>query len=130
EAWWVLYETYRYELSKKHAAGITVSLELTEGRLLIERAAQRAQGETRAMLEDLLHRLDSSHLDDERVSVLLAAETATAMAAADPREHCSASPIYSLEVERPLAQFASWYELFPRSETDDPNRHGSLIDVL
>ncbi|MHB0763897.1 alpha-1,4-glucan--maltose-1-phosphate maltosyltransferase [Stutzerimonas sp. NM35] len=129
EAWWDLYETYRYELSKKHAAGVGVSLELTEGRLLIERAAQRAQGEIRAMLDDLLHRLDSSHLDDERVSVLLAAETAAAMAEADPREHCSASPIYPLEVERPLAQFASWYELFPRSETDDPNRHGTFRDV-
>ncbi|WP_312963555.1 alpha-1,4-glucan--maltose-1-phosphate maltosyltransferase [Stutzerimonas nitrititolerans] len=129
EAWWDVYESYRYELSKKHAAGVPVGLELTEGRLLVERAVQRAQGETRAVLDDLLHRLDSAHLDDERVSVLLAHETAAAMAAADPREHCSASPIYPLEVERPLAQFASWYELFPRSETDDPNRHGTLRDV-
>ena len=50
-------------------------------------------------------------------------------AAADPREHCSRSPVYPLDVERPLAQFASWYELFPRSETDDPNRHGTFRDV-
>src|SRR5690606_15926100 len=91
EAWWDVYESYRYELSKKHAAGVPVGLELTEGRLLVERAVQRAQGETRAVLDDLLHRLDSAHLDDERVSVLLAHETAAAMAAADPREHCSAS---------------------------------------
>src|SRR5690606_27913519 len=129
EAWWDLYETYRYELSKKHAAGVGVSLELTEGRQLVESAAQRAQGEIRAILDDLLHRLDSSHLDDERVSLLLSADTASAMAEADPREHYSASASYPLEVERPLAQFASWYELFPRSETDDPNRHGTLRDV-
>jgi len=129
EAWWDIYETYRYELSKKHAAGVPVQLELTEGRLLVEHAVQRAQGETRAVLEDLLHRLDSAHRDDERVSVLLARETAAAMAAADPREHCSSSPIYTIEVERPLAQFASWYELFPRSETDDPNQHGSFRDI-
>ena len=63
------------------------------------------------------------------MSLLLAAETAAAMAAADPREHCSRSPVYPLDVERPLAQFASWYELFPRSETDDPNRHGTFRDV-
>ncbi|MFU2105268.1 maltotransferase domain-containing protein, partial [Paenibacillus larvae] len=68
----------------------------------------------RAILDDLLHRLGSAHLEDERVSLLLAAETAAAMAAADPREHCSRSPVYPLDVERPLAQFASWYELFPR----------------
>ncbi len=130
EAWWDLWETYRYELSKKHAAGVPVQLELEEGRLHLERAVQRAQGETRAVLEDIMHRLASSHLDDERVSVMLASETAAAMADADAREHCSASHIFPLEVERPLAQFASWYELFPRSETDSPDRHGTLRDVI
>ncbi|TLX62754.1 alpha-1,4-glucan--maltose-1-phosphate maltosyltransferase [Stutzerimonas nosocomialis] len=130
EAWWDLWETYRYELSKKHAAGVPVQLELEEGRLHLERAVQRAQGETRAVLEDIMHRLASSHLDDERVSVMLAGETAAAMADADAREHCSASHVFPLEVERPLAQFASWYELFPRSETDSPERHGTLRDVI
>ncbi|HBB22299.1 MAG TPA: alpha-1,4-glucan--maltose-1-phosphate maltosyltransferase, partial [Pseudomonas sp.] len=109
EAWWDVFESYRYELSKKHTAGVPVQLELEEGRLLLEKAVARAQGENRAILDDLLHRLGSAHLEDERVSLLLAAETAAAMAAADPREHCSRSPVYPLDVERPLAQFASWY---------------------
>ncbi len=129
EAWWDIYETYRYELSKKHAAGVPVQLELEEGRLLLERASARAHGETKAIIDDLLHRLGACHLDDERVSVMLSSETAAAMADADPREHCSRSEVFPVEVERPLAIFASWYELFPRSETDDPNRHGTFRDV-
>ena len=129
EAWWDVFESYRYELSKKHTAGVPVHLELEEGRLLLEKATARAQGENRAMLDDLMHRLGMAHTDDERVSLLLAQETAVAMAAADPREHCSRSRVYPLDVERPLAQFASWYELFPRSETDDPSRHGTFRDV-
>ncbi|EKM95882.1 alpha-amylase family protein [Stutzerimonas degradans] len=130
EAWWDVFESYRYELSKKHTAGVPIGVELEEGRLHLQRAAGRAQGETRAMLDDLLHRLQMAHLEDERVSLLLAQETAAVMADADPREHCSHSPIFPLEVERTRAQFASWYELFPRSETDDPNRHGTLRDVI
>jgi starch synthase (maltosyl-transferring) len=35
-----------------------------------------------------------------------------------------------LDVERREAGFASWYEIFPRSQTDDPNRHGTLQDVI
>ena len=66
--------SYRYELSKKHTAGVPVQLELEEGRLLLEKASARAQGENRAILDDLLHRLGSAHLEDERVSLLLAAE--------------------------------------------------------
>ncbi|MDF9778562.1 glycosidase [Pseudomonas baetica] len=34
-----------------------------------------------------------------------------------------------MDVERELAQFASWYELFPRSITDSPARHGTFNDV-
>lgn len=130
EAWWDVFESYRYELSKKHAAGVPISVELEEGRLHLQRAVERAQGEIRAILDDLLHRLQMAHLEDERVALLLAPETAAAMADADPREHCSHSPSYPLEVERTRAQFASWYELFPRSETDDPLRHGTLRDVI
>jgi starch synthase (maltosyl-transferring) len=36
----------------------------------------------------------------------------------------------ALEVERAEAAFASWYELFPRSQTDAPARHGTFADVI
>jgi starch synthase (maltosyl-transferring) len=37
---------------------------------------------------------------------------------------------FPIEVERPQATFAAWYELFPRSATEDPNRHGTFRDVI
>ena len=39
-------------------------------------------------------------------------------------------PALLLDVERRQAAFASWYELFPRSITDDPRRHGTFADVI
>jgi starch synthase (maltosyl-transferring) len=33
-------------------------------------------------------------------------------------------------VDRPTAKFAAWYELFPRSQSGDPNRHGTFDDVI
>ncbi len=35
----------------------------------------------------------------------------------------------SLWVDRHRARFSSWYELFPRSTSPDPQRHGTLRDV-
>src|SRR4029077_1451617 len=35
-----------------------------------------------------------------------------------------------LDIERPQAIFAAWYELFRRSPPDDPNRHGTCRDVI
>jgi starch synthase (maltosyl-transferring) len=35
-----------------------------------------------------------------------------------------------IDVERPAAAFASWYELFPRSQTRAPGLHGTFDDVI
>ena len=40
------------------------------------------------------------------------------------------TPAIPLDADRPQAAFASWYEMFPRSATDDPERHGTFCDVI
>ena len=35
-----------------------------------------------------------------------------------------------LVVDRKRAAFSAWYELMPRSQSDDPNRHGTFDDVI
>ncbi len=130
QAWWDHFGSYRYELGKKHGAGVPIALELQEGDLLLEQALGRAQGEARARVEQLLRRFRAATGDDERVAVILEADATAAMAEVDPHDHLASSPDYPLDVERPLAEFASWYELFPRSQTDDPRRHGTFRDVL
>ncbi len=49
---------------------------------------------------------------------------------AGTRPHATQSPPTFVDAERREARFASWYELFPRSMTDDPRRHGTLRDVI
>ena len=38
--------------------------------------------------------------------------------------------VLTIDVERPQARFAAWYELFPRSATNSPQRHGTFTDVI
>ncbi|HCR96283.1 MAG: alpha-1,4-glucan--maltose-1-phosphate maltosyltransferase [Halomonas sp.] len=134
EAWWDVYATYRYELSKKHQAGVPISLELEEGRQLIERAAERASENSNEALNEALVALHEQFQlapqEGERVALLLDSDTAQWMHEADSHPHLTQSDaIYPLDVERLKARFASWYELFPRSETDNPNHHGTFKDV-
>ncbi|HDZ48620.1 hypothetical protein LCGC14_0037690 [marine sediment metagenome] len=130
EAWWDIYATYHYELSKKHQAGVPIELELEEGRLLIERAAERSEEALKEALVALHEQLQLAPDDGDRVALLLDSNTARLMHEADNRPHLTRSDVlYPLEVERLKARFASWYELFPRSETDDPHRHGTFKDV-
>ena len=51
-------------------------------------------------------------------------------AADDGRSPAEHTPAIPLDVDRPQAGFASWYEMFPRSATDDPARHGTFVDVI
>ncbi len=130
EAWWDQYGSFCHELQKKHRAGVPISLELTEGEHLIRHVAHTAPAEHRAEVQRVLDELRTARSDGERVAVMLATHTIKSIALAAEHPHRTRSPLFPLEVERPLAQFASWYELFPRSVTNDPHRHGTFKDVI
>ncbi|MGY3255321.1 alpha-1,4-glucan--maltose-1-phosphate maltosyltransferase [Pseudomonas chlororaphis] len=128
EAWIDQFASFCYELQKKHQAGVAVSLELQEGRSHVLHAAERSEGPLREQLLALHHEL-ATLLEAEQVALFLHERSARLMTEADHRPYLSLSPEYPLDVERERAQFASWYELFPRSITDDPARHGTFDDV-
>lgn len=129
EAWIDRFASFCHELEKKHQAGIPVSLELQEGRILVQHAIELCQGELHEQLQVLLRQL-SALLENEQVALFVHEHSAQLMAQAQHHAYVSLSPEFPVDVERPLAQFASWYELFPRSATDDPSRHGTFNDVL
>ena len=51
------------------------------------------------------------------------------MASADDRPLAAALDPVPVQAERIAAGFAAWYEVFPRSLSDDPSRHGTFADV-
>ncbi|PNG31772.1 MULTISPECIES: alpha-1,4-glucan--maltose-1-phosphate maltosyltransferase [Pseudomonas] len=128
EAWIDQFASFCYELEKKHRAGVPVSLELQEGRASVQQAAERSEGPLRERLLALQQQL-AGLLETEQVALFLKDSSARLMAEADHRPYLSLSPEYPLDVERVQAQFASWYELFPRSITEHPSRHGTFNDV-
>lgn len=136
-AWRDDFSTYRDELEKKLKAGLDVTLEIREGRQLIDRtAAQQAKGSPHSdALKKLLKQLPAKSARkvanaDDVLALLLSAETAQLMRDADLRAFCTRSDEYRIDAERREAAFASWYELFPRSQSGDPLRHGTFDDVI
>jgi starch synthase (maltosyl-transferring) len=129
EAWWDDFGTFRRDLTKKRDAGIDVALETDEGLQLLEEHAASAPAELARPVADVVLRTRPSDVS-ARVTALLDQATAAAAKAADPRAHATRSEPLPLEVERVRAEFASWYELFPRSESSDPARHGTFRDVI
>ena len=125
EAWHDVFQSFLHGLEKKHEAGQPISLELEEGRLLVAAAGKRAGGALAEIAAQMAHAGEA-----ERLHILLDPTTAALMAAADDRPHRVRSAEMPLEAERTGARFASWYELFPRSQSGDPRRHGTFDDVI
>nr|WP_256476448.1 maltotransferase domain-containing protein [Siccirubricoccus soli] len=129
EAWRDAYASFRDELRKKHAAGLSTALEQEEGRQLIAAAAERERDGVGPTLRDLLALLAAAP-EAERIRLLLADQTAALMAEADDRPFRSRSAEMPVEAERLGARFASWYECFPRSQSGSTERHGTFDDVI
>ncbi|WJN57401.1 alpha-1,4-glucan--maltose-1-phosphate maltosyltransferase [Pseudomonas sp. SO81] len=129
EAWQDIYSSYHYELKKKYAAGVPVTLEVQEGEALVRRIGAEAPAQLAERFAGLFGRLADCETLDQRVAVLLDPLTGELMSRAEHRPHLVRSGVFPLDVDRKLAEFASWYELFPRSESGDPQRHGTFADV-
>lgn len=123
EAWRDEYGSLSHGLEVKHRAGIDVTVELTEAAVFL--ADLKDDPGIRALLAGA-----KAASAADAVSLLTsAASRATVAASAERRFRTDEGP-FPLEVERPQAEFASWYELFPRSLTDDATRHGTFDDVI
>ena len=132
DAWRDLFASWRIEVGKKHDAGVPVGLELIEGRTLLARTAETATGADGERLRALLSRLEERQDDHGwQLAVMLGEDVRALMGRVDLRADRSR---YERELEvvvgRTAAAFASWYELFPRSTSDDPDRHGTFEDVI
>ena len=142
EAWRDVFASYRNELDKKAAAGLDVTLELTEGRLLVEAALAHAKTIRRpdvvlrlaALVKRLSAPVDGATMASQ-VAALLASQTLADLQDADQRPFAvRPDAVYPVDAERTEASFAAWYELFPRSLGNPPGQapvhHGTFDDVI
>jgi starch synthase (maltosyl-transferring) len=111
QAWVDLFEGWRDELARKVEFGQPdLSGELSEGAVLVRAAAERANGEASRALTAAA---DSIATDPDAA---LAPELLALVEDAQERTEATEldTPL-EIDVDRTLARFGAWYELFPRS---------------
>ncbi len=123
EAWRDEYGSLAHGLDVKHRAGVDISVELTEAAIYLKELGESPE------VAALLARASGASPHDAVANLTSSAARAIVAEASERRSRVDAGP-FPLDVERPQAEFASWYELFPRSLTDDPRRHGTFDDVI
>jgi starch synthase (maltosyl-transferring) len=144
------FATWRGDLVARAGAGQDLATELVVGAEVIGAAGSHARAADRRLLAALaeavrtgVRGLEGGVPDDlaqwalqdvtaqrkTLADVLFSEPFGRLMAElADPRS-ASTSDVYSVLAEAPKARFSSWYEMFPRSASSDPGRHGTFADV-
>ncbi len=156
EAWLDRWQNYHHELYQKFHAQIPVALEVTEGIMLLHEVRHHWQQKIsnagaddegtilkydEMAVETALKTLNTSLQNlsvlepkgdlERQAGILLDQQLASAVEVLEPKKFLTRSEqTYVINVERQLAGFASWYELFPRSITESIDRHGTFDDVI
>jgi starch synthase (maltosyl-transferring) len=127
--WIDRFGTWRRDLTRRIAAEQDVATDLLIGADIVEVAARRATGTDRRALKAELSRLRGDDRTDAVEAALepglerlVAAHTDRRLATRYERE-------LTVVVDPERARFSSWYELFPRSASPEPGRHGTFADV-
>jgi len=123
------FDTWRSDLEKRIAAGQNIRVDLLIGAQLVEQAAARAEGEDAAALRRWVALLRATDVIPAAQTAALDPALAATMARhLDPAMESRYDRELRVIVDREKARYSSWYEMFPRSTSPEPGRHGTFRD--
>ncbi len=129
-AWVDRFLTWHHDLKKRVAADQVSAVDLAIGAELVEAAAERAAGDDAQQLKHWgrILRDQQSLAQAADISVDPVLESLM-LRYADRQLATNYARELQVTVDRERARFSSWYELFPRSASEQRDRHGTLRDV-
>ncbi len=132
-AWVDAFRTWNADLRKRADAGQEIAVDVLIGAEIARAAAGRASGRDAKKLTEAAARLKASAKEDREAALGIALNSELALLvngnrdrAADTRYEKELAVVVDLE----KARFSAWYEMFPRSCTTDPKRHGTFRDCV
>lgn len=128
--WIDAFASWRRDLRKRVDAGQDVAIDLLIGAEIIECAADRAGGRDRLELANAASALRGALPPERKTRQALDPGLAALMSRYPDLERATIYDRQLAVVADPVrARFSAWYELFPRSTSAVPGRHGTFRDA-
>jgi starch synthase (maltosyl-transferring) len=132
-AWVDAFRTWSADLRKRAGAGQEIAVDVLIGAEIVRAAAGRASGRDAKKLTEAAAQLKTSAKADRETALGIAVNPELASLVSGNRDR-TADARYEKElavvVDVEKARFSAWYEMFPRSCTTDPKRHGTFRDCV
>jgi starch synthase (maltosyl-transferring) len=118
------FKTWSRDMVKRIAAEQVATVDLETGARMVDAARGRASGADAARLGEYAAALRAG-----TATAGVEDELAALMARHAERRFITLYRELPITVDRERAVFSTWYELFPRSTSTEPGRHGTFKDV-
>jgi starch synthase (maltosyl-transferring) len=125
-AWVDRFKTWQRDLAKRIDAGQDIEVDLEIGARIVEAAAGRATRSDADELQAFAAAIRSEHGAEGAFAPAL---THLMERYADRQFATHYEKELPVVVDPPKARFSTWYEIFPRSMSPEPGRHGTFADV-
>lgn len=130
QAWVDEYATWLQNITKWHTAGENISQDLAVGLNLLRKIQKLCSGTDRGHIKAALEKA-SEATPEEALGIISGSNILEIVSVKQKKLHkASTGKALQIFVERKLAGFASWYELFPRSQGSAKGKSGTLADVM
>jgi starch synthase (maltosyl-transferring) len=133
QAWIDRFQSWSRDLEKKFQAAQDISVDILAGIQIIEASAARASGKDKALLKtaaEEIRRLAATNIPKAVEKSSSPELEALMIRNADRRRATTYGRELVIIVDREKARFSAWYEMFPRSSSPQPGRHGTLQDSI
>lgn len=127
-AWVDHFLSWRAEFKRRVDPADIASAALVGGKLIAETANRASRTDAHRLRQWGKQLIATQDTEEIRRIALDEEMAAIAQRYPDRRYQARYERELAIFVDRPRARFSSWYELFPRSTSPDPGRHGTLRD--
>lgn len=129
QGWVDHFKSWARDLQKRVSAGQDVTVDLLIGAEQVEAAVGHAKGKDATRLKSAAMSLRSG--SEEGIQTGLSQELTDLMYRYAERKYATTyAPELPVSVDRARARFSAWYEMFPRSCSPQPGKHGTFRDCV
>ena len=129
-AWIDHFKTWQRDFKKRVAAEQDVQVDLLIGLELINTVLPKASPKDREKLSKIIEKMKDKRNKAEANKAALSEDLSKLMARYPDRSKAVTYKEISVIVDPKIARFGAWYEMFPRSASLTPGKHGTFKDVI
>ena len=131
KGWVDYFASWQKDFKLKYEANQEIDVELQIGALMIRKAGEAAPPKLKKKIDQWIAFINDAGRNPAEVAALVLSEEVSDIMFTLPERRDAAvyEKTLQVEVERKRALFSSWYEVFPRSTSSVPGRHGTFRDV-